>query len=966
MDQNDNPFRLDDDDSAEEQSFQNNPFEQMVDNDVHQASNHAQRGSFDLNDYQDSYNETDPSPARHSILRPPSNVYDATQSSLSSGSSFLGSEKLSSTSYTRPVIYQPPVPPLPYQQGYPVFQSFTRDGDEPMIEDLLFDKTENDAIEPFNVATSGDTKVQLLDDKHYSFDFPVPKQLVARIPFEDAKNLTEFTYLRYHAITADPKDFTSGDPEKRRDIVNYPLRPNVYGVRRETELMIVCTMYNEDEVLLGRTLKGVFKNIKTMYNLKEKSTNEHPFGKNAWKKIVVVIVSDGRSKIHERSKALLTLLGCYQEGVIQEKVNGEDVNAHLFEYTTTFGIGQFDYHRGDQGKGFTVPLVTEQTVPVQMMFLLKEKNKQKINSHRWAFNFLCPNLNPKIVCLLDVGTEPGPDSIYKLWQAFKDPQVGGACGEIRAMLGKKTSPNDEGSVVEKLGRWVVRTFSDLKCVVLNPLTAAQNFEYKLSNILGKPMESAFGFVTVLPGAFSAYRYDALQGDPLQAYFHGEDMKTNTEKPAGTLESNMYLAEDRILCFELVAKKGASYVLRYVHDAFGVTDVPGNISEFINQRRRWLNGSFFAALYSVMHFYRIGRSNHTLRRKLVLLVEVVYQTVNIGLSWLSISFYFLVFRILTLGLTDTSVGFKAGNILAVVFLWLYIAALTLTFIISFGNKPKDAKRLYQLAFLLFSIVMAYMIFCVIMLTISSVHAIQKEIAASTKSKVLAYLENSKFRDLTVALSSTYALYILGSLLFFEFFHLFGCSLQYIILSPAYINVLTVFAFCNIHDISWGTKGALKVEEVSKKEANKSESSNELILSEALQDPDELYLLANNNISRPEAVQKESTLKTSERNYALGRTYTVLAWLASNFIVLVLVLRTGGLDDYKDHKNHKGASTSTTTTSKMKRSVDSKSSNRFMTFVLWCVFCLALFRFLGLVVYRLDTFFRKRRYHKHPVI
>ena len=59
--------------------------------------------------------------------------------------------------------------------------------------------------------------------------------------------------------------------------------------------------------------------------------------------------------------------------------------------------------------------------------------------------------------------------------------------------------------------------------------------------------------------------------------------------------NMFLAEDRILCFELVAKANSRWTLTYVKPSKAETDVPESAAELIGQRRRWLNGSFAASV-----------------------------------------------------------------------------------------------------------------------------------------------------------------------------------------------------------------------------------------------------------------------------------------------------------------------------------------------------------------------------------
>ena len=95
----------------------------------------------------------------------------------------------------------------------------------------------------------------------------------------------------------------------------------------------------------------------------------------------------------------------------------------------------------------------------------------------------------------------------------------------------------------------------------------------------KPLESSFGYVSVLPGAFSAYRYRAILGRPLEQYFHGDHSLAERLGPKGIygmniFTKNMFLAEDRILCFELVAKAGAQWTLSYVKPSKAETDVPG--------------------------------------------------------------------------------------------------------------------------------------------------------------------------------------------------------------------------------------------------------------------------------------------------------------------------------------------------------------------------------------------------------
>lgn len=64
------------------------------------------------------------------------------------------------------------------------------------------------------------------------------------------------------------------------------------------------------------------------------------------------------------------------------------------------------------------------------------------------------------------------------------------------------------------------------------------------------------------------------------------------------------------------------------DVFNANRLVDSVPEFISQRRRWLNGAFFAAVYSIVNGKQIWKTDHTVARKILLQIEAVYQFLNL--------------------------------------------------------------------------------------------------------------------------------------------------------------------------------------------------------------------------------------------------------------------------------------------------------------------------------------------------
>ncbi|KAJ3037428.1 Chitin synthase, class 2, partial [Rhizophlyctis rosea] len=724
----------------------------------------------------------------------------------------------------------------------------------------------------------------------------VPDEALANANFNKGE---EFESMRYTACTCDPDQFI----EK-----GYNLR--VANYRRHIEILVVVTMYNEDQENFNRTMFGLAQNIKYLCE-----SNKYGWDADGWQKIAICVVSDGRSKVHPNVLKVLEVMGVYQDGLAQAAVNSESTTAHIFEYTAQTFV---DPKLQTWGARDGMP-------PMQTIFCLKEKNAKKINSHRWFFKSFSALVEPRVCVLIDVGTRPAKDSLYCLWEAFfRNEQIAGACGEIRADLGT--------------GLGYFRS-------LMNPLVASQNFEYKISNLLDKSLESAFGYISVLPGAFSAYRWKALEDTgpgegPLAKYFEGEQ-REGKPMDSSIFSANLYLAEDRILCFELVAKKRANWTLHYVSKAAADTDVPDAVPEFLSQRRRWLNGSLFAGFYALANIGRIWQSRHSLGRKLGFTIQYIYNLINQVFSWFilgnfAVTFYYL-FGELEMILADPAllpgqVATRIITFLIAVARYSYPVILICLFIISFGNRPQAFRNTYKIVMVLFGVIGAVMMGLLIRRIAALVgahvtglddtdayrellnpivdharvevtdggqllvNALVMHVANVTMVQLEENLKQARWEALIylVTLASTIGVFFFASFVQLDFAHMFTCFIQYMLLLPSYINVLTVYALSNLHDVSWGTKGDSKAEVLpavrAKKEADGTVVAD-VHISADKQDLSQHYNASLSELQQlahqaPEPPAPTDPKQKQEDDYKAFRTTMMLTYLGTNALLFIL--------------------------------------------------------------------------------
>lgn len=240
-----------------------------------------------------------------------------------------------------------------------------------------------------------------------------------------------------------------------------------------------------------------------------------------------------------------------------------------------------------------------------------------------------------------------------------------------------------------------------------------------------------------------------------------------------------------------------------------------------------------------------------------------------------------------------------------------------FVLALGNRPKGERGLYLVTLWVYAALATYLIVCSVIL---SVKAFDEALSTGdTIVEKLRILFNKTNGVLVAAVMSTIGIYLFASILYSDPWHMFSSFPQYMLLAPSFTNVLNVYAFCNLHDVSWGTKGSDKAEALPAVSSSKEKGDGGVgVVEDVQRNQEELDESFQIVVRRAVAPFKEDTtpekpsmdvsgpwllLRVKIRDGAIAhlqdqnrtfRTRLVGVWLLSNAALAISIQTLNGLD------------------------------------------------------------------------
>jgi len=169
-------------------------------------------------------------------------------------------------------------------------------------------------------------------------------------------------------------------------------------------------------------------------------------------------------------------------------------------------------------------------------------------------------------------------------------------------------------------------------------------------------------------------------------------------------------------------------------------------------------------------------------------------------------------------------------------------------------------------------------------------------------------------------------------------MFSSFLQYLLLAPSFTNVLNVYAFCNLHDVSWGTKGSDKADALPSVSSSKGKGDDAAPVIEDTtklqEDVDaafkETVTRAVTKLDKKEVVEKP-TMDDQNKTF---RTRLVAMWMLTNAGLAVTIENINGLSTGNEQVDEENLQ---------------DKQQFYFAIILYSTFGLAMVRFIGCLFY-----------------
>ena len=533
------------------------------------------------------------------------------------------------------------------------------------------------------------------------------------------------------------------------------------GKTEQTEILWGITAYNEPGESLLSSLAGIKQNLDYLVHAGQEAMA---------KQIKICLIFDGRQKMSSSIISLLASLDlCYLEEIEKDKELYIFQNhlklEKISQLTNSISPGELrknNWLRTYQAAQKYNPVLTEveglDSVPV--IICIKEKNQGKLNSHWWLFQVLGRATKAKYCIQMDIGVCPTMKNVFHFWNSMEtQPQMGGIVGTILL-------PNTF-RLWHLMSLWQVGWFF-------------------YGCILERGVFQMFGQLDVFTGQFYLLRLSALNEinreiyeetqhtTPLEYYFEG--LKTDI---LSILKSNMFLNEDKVITFAISTVLKKKWQFAFHPPSISITEECEMITELLKQRRRWINGAFTSNLLEVKPtlVYLFNPHGQWLN-KIYLCAKLLLKQLETLYTWLTLSTLIILYHVIILRiqelLNDIPYISHIGVFLSISGFFLLMAYL----FTCIANRFQ--RSLYFANIILFSIPLVAL--------------------PITELVMGSYFGIIFYSVPIIVLAAVGFLYspVLGLDILRQF------SFSSLINFPT-TTLLAIYAFCNINDCSWGTKG-----------------------------------------------------------------------------------------------------------------------------------------------------------------